>query len=114
MTKNRSLVRASDIGMWAFCQRAWWLAQVKGAPHRNPAVLQRGESAHRAHGFALLRAQWLQRAGLALVALALLVAGLLLLFLLLREVPASLSTLSMVRKHCRVCSAGSSEIVMVA
>jgi hypothetical protein len=75
MTKNRSFVRASDIGLWAFCQRAWWLAQVKGAPHRNPVVLQRGESAHRAHGRTLVRAQWLHVAGLALIVLALLLAG---------------------------------------
>jgi hypothetical protein len=76
MTKNRSFVRASEIGLWAFCQRAWWLAQVKGVPHRNPAVLQRGESAHRAHGRTLIRAQWLYMAGLVLVVLALLLAGL--------------------------------------
>lgn len=82
MTKDRLLVRASDIGQWGFCQRAWWLAQVKGAPHTRPERFQRGFAAHRAHGRLQIQADWLQRLGRALVALALLVAGVALLILL--------------------------------
>ena len=72
-------MRASDIGLWAQCHRAWWLAKVKQAPHRNPAVLSAGIAAHAAHGAQLQRADLLRRWGMVLVAVALILAGLLLL-----------------------------------
>jgi len=72
MREDRSLVRASDIGLWTYCHRAWWLAKVKGAPHRNPAVLEAGVAAHAVHGGQLVRAHRLQRVGLWLIAAAVL------------------------------------------
>ncbi len=72
MRNDRTLVRASDIGLWAYCHRAWWLAQVKGAPHQNPQILTRGAEAHAAHGERALRAQQLQRIGLWLLLIAVL------------------------------------------
>ena len=72
MSKDRTLVRASDIGLWAYCHRAWWLAQVKGAPHQNPQILTRGAEAHAAHGERAFRAQQLQRIGLWLLLIAML------------------------------------------
>lgn len=78
MSEDRSLVRASDIGLWAYCHRAWWLAKVKGAPHRNPAVLEAGRAAHAGHGSQVVRARTLQRVGLALSVTAALLAGLVL------------------------------------
>ena len=78
MSQDRSLVRASDIGLWAYCHRAWWLAKVKGAPHRNPAVLEVGVAAHAAHGSQVTRARTLQRVGLLFVVTALLLGGLML------------------------------------
>lgn len=80
MAKDRSLVRASDIGAWAFCNRAWWLANVQQAEHENPAALSRGDEAHAAHGQIVTRSSRLQRAGLWLllagIGLALLLAAL--------------------------------------
>jgi hypothetical protein len=78
VAEDRSLVRASDIGLWAFCHRAWWLANVAEAPHRNPAVLERGTAMHAAHGAQVVRARRLQRAALLLgvAALVLLVMAL--------------------------------------
>jgi len=70
MSKDRTLVRASDIGLWAYCQRAWWLAQVQGAAHENPQILTRGADAHAAHGARTLRARQLQRIGMWLFLLA--------------------------------------------
>ena len=67
MAKDRSLVRASDIGAWAFCQRAWWLAQVQGAEHERPQALAYGREAHRQHGLDLIRARRLMMAGLLLI-----------------------------------------------
>jgi len=78
VAKDRSLVRASDIGAWVFCRRAWWLANVQNAPHENPAALSRGDEAHAAHGQAVSQAERLQRAGLLLLAAG---AGLALLLL---------------------------------
>jgi hypothetical protein len=43
------LIRASEIGQWAYCQRAWWLAR-QGHPNRNTAYLEAGTIAHAVHG----------------------------------------------------------------
>lgn len=80
MAKDRSLVRASDIGMWAFCQRAWWLAQVQDEAHQNPEVLTRGDTAHASHGRNVALAGTLRQYGLLFIAASLLLLGLLLLF----------------------------------
>lgn len=76
---DRSLVRASDIGLSTFCRRAWWLARVRGVPHQRPAVLAKGTQAHQGHGQAVQRAQWQIRIGWYLLALGLFAAGLILL-----------------------------------
>jgi len=83
MAKDRSLVRASDIGAWAFCHRAWWLANVQGVPHRNLAILEEGTAVHRAHGHAVVRANRLHKVGLLLLGMGLLLVILLLLWFLL-------------------------------
>ena len=72
MAKDRSLVRASDIGAWTFCNRAWWLSVVKDAEHANPDVLTRGTASHESHGRSVVRAARLRRLGFALVLLGLL------------------------------------------
>jgi hypothetical protein len=74
MTKDRSLVRASDIGAWAFCRRAWYLAQVKGVAHQRPDVLAQGTAAHVSHGRRVRRAGQAQAAGLLLAGAGLLLA----------------------------------------
>lgn len=79
MPKDRSLVRASDIGAWNFCNRAWWLARVQKARHERPQQLAWGEQSHAAHERLTSRAQRLQKAGLALLAGGLILLGLLLL-----------------------------------
>lgn len=71
MSKERPLVRASEIGLWAFCQRAWWLARVKQLSHGKPALLEAGQESHARHGRTLTRAQLLQRAGVVLLVAAL-------------------------------------------
>lgn len=83
MKEDRSLVRASDIGLWSYCHRAWWLAKVKQAPHNNPARLEAGSAAHAAHGTTVARARTLQQLGVALIGLAVLAAGITLIWWLL-------------------------------
>ena len=75
MPKDRSYVRASDIGAWSFCQRAWWLAQVQKAPHERPQLLDWGDQSHAEHGRLTSRAQQLRRSGLALLAGGLILLG---------------------------------------
>ena len=41
-------IRASDIGQWSYCQRAWWLAE-QGYDNENSAALQIGSQAHEQH-----------------------------------------------------------------
>jgi hypothetical protein len=67
MAKDRSLVRASDIGAWAYCRRAWYLAHVRGVAHSRPEILQRGTEAHTQHGQQVRRAGTMQRIGLWLI-----------------------------------------------
>lgn len=80
MAKDRSLVRASDLGSWTFCHRAWWLREVKGVQHANPAVLMQGQEAHRAHGRQVRRAHRLSRVGVVLVIAGLATIGLLIIW----------------------------------
>ena len=68
------VIRASEIGQYAYCARAWWLGSVVGVPATNVNELQRGATMHRRHG----QAVWLSRALLvvaaALVVLAIAIA----------------------------------------
>ena len=79
MAKDRALVRASDIGTWTFCGRAWYLAHVRAVAHASPEQLARGSAAHVAHGEQVRRAAqttrvgWLLLLAAALLALAALV-----------------------------------------
>lgn len=75
MATRRSLVRASDLGLWSYCHRAWWLARVKGVAHRKPAVLAAGTAYHEAHGHAAARAQGEAQWGQLLIAFGLILAG---------------------------------------
>ena len=75
MPKDRSSVRASDIGAWSFCQRAWWLAQVQKAPHERPQQLDWGNQSHATHGLLTSQAQRLRKSGLALLAGGLILLG---------------------------------------
>ncbi|MBX3014006.1 MAG: hypothetical protein KF832_20975 [Caldilineaceae bacterium] len=81
---NRPLVRASDIGLWGFCQRAWWLARVRGVAHQRPARLTHGTAVHQQHGNAIRQAHWQITIGRWLLAGGLLTASVLLLLILLQ------------------------------
>lgn len=82
---ERPLVRASDIGLAAFCRRAWWLARVQGVSHQRPALLDKGVAAHKAHGQTVQRAQWQMRLGWIVLALGMIGGGLIVLLNALQE-----------------------------
>jgi CRISPR/Cas system-associated exonuclease Cas4 (RecB family) len=46
-------LRASEIGHYAYCARAWWLQRVKGVQSDNTEALGRGLALHSAHGRAV-------------------------------------------------------------
>ena len=69
------VIRASDIGLYVFCARAWRLKN-EGYESQNHAELAAGTEAHHAHGAAVAGAQRLQRLSAFLFCLALVLLGL--------------------------------------
>ncbi|MCL5997356.1 MAG: hypothetical protein M1546_15055 [Chloroflexi bacterium] len=53
-TRQGRIIRASEIGQYTFCARAWWLSQIRGVPSTNTHALAQGEAVHQRHG----RAVW--------------------------------------------------------
>lgn len=75
-------IRASEIGAYLYCRRAWWYRK-QGHEPQNQAELAGGAVFHQRHGRQVFAAGLLRAAGwlLLLIALALLAAGLTLQFL---------------------------------
>ena len=63
------IIRASEIGQYDFCAKAWWLGSIEGVAPSNIRELQAGTAAHEAHGKRVQQASQLQVAALVLVAL---------------------------------------------
>ncbi|MGQ9903777.1 MAG: hypothetical protein ACUVRU_05400 [Anaerolineae bacterium] len=72
-TRGR-VIRASELGQYAYCARAWWLQAIRGVAPANSRDLQQGEAAHRQHGRAVWLAVVARQAAIALLALAVLLA----------------------------------------
>jgi len=79
--KDDHVIRASELGQYTFCAKAWWLGSVEGVPSANVREMDAGHSAHEQHGRTVLLSAWLGRVGMAMVGLGL---ALLVLFLLMR------------------------------
>jgi CRISPR/Cas system-associated exonuclease Cas4 (RecB family) len=82
--KTSQVIRASELGEYAYCARAWWLGRVLGYRPANLERLAAGEAAHLRHGQTVVSSRRLQRWAYALLALAVL-AGALFLVLVLRS-----------------------------
>lgn len=74
------VLRASEVGHFTYCRRAWWLHRVRGVPMANVRELEAGTAGHAAHGRGVIFARALQWLALAMLVLAIaaLAAGLLL------------------------------------
>ena len=64
------LIRASEIGEYVHCERAWWLGHVQGVENQNRAWLDAGTERHRAHGQRVWRAAMMQYAAWIFVVIA--------------------------------------------
>jgi CRISPR/Cas system-associated exonuclease Cas4 (RecB family) len=68
---KKPVIRASEVGAYVYCRRAWWLRRVGGFEPQNTAQrLAEGTAAHVRHGQSLRRAQLLRRVALTLVVMA--------------------------------------------
>lgn len=78
------IIRASEVGLYVYCARAWWLGRVQGYRQVNQAAMEAGQAAHQAHGRAVVGYHRLRQAAYALLALALLLGFVLLAVVVLR------------------------------
>ena len=74
VSDGNRIIRASEIGEYVFCHRAWWLHQIQGVESANRELMSAGMLHHQAHGRAVIRSNVLQRAALAFFAFAVFVA----------------------------------------
>ena len=72
------VIRASEIGEYVHCHRAWWLGRVLGVENQNRAWLDAGTERHRAHGQQVWHATMLQYAAWIFVIVAIVAAVVLL------------------------------------
>jgi hypothetical protein len=63
-------IRASDIGTYLFCRRAWWYRK-QGVESTNQSELTAGTAHHSQHGRKILAAGLLRNLGLLLLLLSL-------------------------------------------
>jgi len=72
MSRRQRIISASEVGQFAYCRRAWWLAHIEGCASGNSDALAAGMASHRQHG----RTVRLARLG-QLIAYTLMAAGIL-------------------------------------
>jgi CRISPR/Cas system-associated exonuclease Cas4 (RecB family) len=70
------VIRASEVGEYVFCARAWWLRRVVGEEPEGQERREAGLALHAAHGRTVSFSGWIVWVGAAVFLL-----GLLLLFL---------------------------------
>ena len=72
--RRKRTIRASELSLYGFCHRAWWLATLRGVLPANRAALAEGAVRHQAHASSLSWAVRLRWVGLALLGLGILLA----------------------------------------
>lgn len=70
---RRRTIRASEIGQYAYCARAWWLGSVEGLPSGHRQEMAAGEATHQRHGQGVRASLGLGRLAYAVLLLAVVV-----------------------------------------
>ena len=65
-------IRASEVGEFVYCERAWWLRRVVGEEPDGQERREAGEALHAAHGRVVALSGWAVWAGAAALILGLL------------------------------------------
>jgi hypothetical protein len=55
------VIRASEIGQYAYCAHAWWLGHIRGLSSSHQREMAEGEATHQRHGQEVKTALWLSR-----------------------------------------------------
>ncbi len=71
--RHERIIRASEIGQYAYCAQAWWLGSVEELPSSRQREMEAGEAAHRHHGRTVRALPWLSRLAYAVLLLAVVV-----------------------------------------
>lgn len=66
-----AILRASEVGHYVFCRRAWWLARVCGCRPDDRSVLEEGLQFHTHFGRSVRAVQRWQKISYALIGLGL-------------------------------------------
>ena len=75
MPSSDQIIRASEIGEYVFCRRAWWLHRVQGLESVNRAQMETSAARHYVqHSRAVQRADALTRAAIILGVVALFIS----------------------------------------
>ncbi len=64
---SERIIRASEIGQYDYCARAWWLGSVQGVAPSNVNELQSGTRLHEQHGRVVARAALVQQGAILLL-----------------------------------------------
>ena len=73
------IIRASEVGQYLFCARAWWLGAVEERPSANVEEMEAGDKVHRRHGRQVRSSVMLSRLAYLILALAVMAAAIALL-----------------------------------
>ncbi|HTP02185.1 MAG TPA: hypothetical protein VMJ64_12500 [Anaerolineales bacterium] len=65
------IIRASEIGTYLYCRRAWWYRR-QGIESENQSEMAQGTELHRQHGRRVVAAGLLQTAGYVLLLMGIL------------------------------------------
>ena len=90
MSGKGPYIRASEIGQYVYCARAWWLGQAKGYRSRNVKRMADGERDHLEHGREVRGYHRLRYLAVALVLIAVIALAMAVLWLVLGSSSAPL------------------------
>ena len=70
MSDSKRVIRASEIGEYVFCRRAWWYHYIVGLASSNQDKMQAGTAKHVEHGKQVQWSDMLRRAAFVMLAIA--------------------------------------------